>query len=86
MLVKGDDRRLRIVRSGKLCQFSDPVSKLCVVYPTRKENHPACMSVAEAIHTHMLPPDCPYVADIEGYRCAVDDYEPLEGKNNDRTE
>lgn len=62
----------RITKTRLPCGFFDPVTKLCRVYEHRFELNPECLSVPEAIEQRVLPGDCPYVADLEGY-------EPREG-------
>jgi len=50
------------------CRFLDPKTRLCTVYEKRHEINRACISLVNAIEMEILPPDCPYVRDLEGYR------------------
>jgi len=50
------------------CVHLDAETGLCGVYERRHEVYPQCLPIAEAIARGILPGDCPYVADIKGYR------------------
>lgn len=51
------------------CEFLDPETRLCRVYPTRHERRPECSPLTpRQLGRGLLPKDCPYVVDIEAYR------------------
>lgn len=51
------------------CEWLDLQSRLCAVYPNRQKVRPGCVKLTpRVIAKGILPADCPYVADICGYR------------------
>lgn len=51
------------------CEFLDPQTRLCTVYPSRHRRRPGCAPLTEAhLRRGILPADCPYVADIPDYK------------------
>jgi len=51
------------------CIFLDESTKLCTVYSNRhKIDDLTCLTIPEAIARRALPNDCPYVADVKGYK------------------
>ena len=49
------------------CQFLDPATNLCTVYPERLTRQPRCSSAEDSIKANSLPGDCPYVGGLSGY-------------------
>ncbi|MDR1744499.1 MAG: hypothetical protein LBS30_01965, partial [Planctomycetota bacterium] len=49
------------------CEFLDPLTNLCTVYPERFVRQPLCSTAAVSAATGTLPDDCPYVAGMSGY-------------------
>jgi hypothetical protein len=50
------------------CEKLDPETRLCTVYAEREKVRPGCVVLTpEIIRRGILPPDCPYVADLEDY-------------------
>lgn len=56
---------------GTYCEFFDHVSRLCTCYSQRHQFKPECLNIDQAIVKGVLPEDCPYVANLRGYRCIV---------------
>lgn len=51
------------------CEFLDTDTKLCQVYATRHQQKSDCSPLTpRQVGRGLLPKDCPYVANIEGYR------------------
>lgn len=50
------------------CRHLDPGTHLCMIYEKRFEIEPDCLTVKEGIKRRVFPADCPYVADLAGYR------------------
>ncbi len=50
------------------CPYLDVETNLCTVYERRHEANPNCLTVEEGIARRVFPADCPYVADLPGYR------------------
>jgi len=65
------DGRMRQI-DGVYCPFFDTKTKLCMCYEQRHEINPICLPVDQAIAKGLLPDDCPYVADVPGYKCKVE--------------
>ena len=53
------------------CAYLDVRTRLCTVYERRHEVNPECLSVEMGLLRGVFPADCPYVADIPGYRAPV---------------
>ncbi len=49
------------------CEFLDPLTNLCTVYPERFSRQPLCSTAAVSAATGALPDDCPYVGGMSGY-------------------
>lgn len=49
------------------CEFLDPVTNLCTVYPERFVRQPLCSSAEVSAATGTLPEDCPYVGGRSDY-------------------
>ena len=49
------------------CEFLDPLTSLCTVYPERFSRQPLCSSAAVSAEAGALPDDCPYVAGLSEY-------------------
>lgn len=50
------------------CEYLDPQSRQCTVYPDRHRLRPGCAPLtARNLRQGILPADCPYVADISDY-------------------
>ena len=60
------------------CQYLDTASNNCTVYERRFELNPECLTVPQGIRARVFPADCPYVADVKGYRPPRDDRDPSE--------
>ncbi len=57
--------RGKIFYSDTPCQYLDPVTKLCRIYPQRSELNPECARLTPQLVTSgILPPDCPYVTQV----------------------
>ena len=54
------------------CEHLDRETKLCRVFARRHEVNPDCADIARGIAARVFPADCPYVADIEGYRGPIE--------------
>lgn len=50
------------------CQFLDPETKLCRVYPERFAKQPRCASAEDSLAANSLPGDCPYVGGRSNYQ------------------
>lgn len=51
------------------CEFLDLRTRRCTVYARRHRERPGCAPLTpDHLHQGILPADCPYVADIPGYR------------------
>lgn len=51
------------------CGFLDLGTRLCTVYHRRHRARPGCAPLTSSVlRRGILPGDCPYVADIAGYR------------------
>lgn len=51
------------------CEFLDPATRLCRIYETRHVQKPDCSPLTpRQLKRGLLPSDCPYVSDVEGYR------------------
>lgn len=49
------------------CEFLDPLTNLCTVYPERYSRQPLCSSAGISLAIGVLPDDCPYVGGRSGY-------------------
>lgn len=49
------------------CQYLDPKTNLCTVYPERLTKQPRCSSAEDSLKANSLPEDCPYVGGISEY-------------------
>ena len=65
----------QIYLSKKYCRFLDKSTMQCTVYENRFEAEPECSSVEQGIPVGIFPGDCPYVADIEGYRAPIEEWD-----------
>jgi uncharacterized cysteine cluster protein YcgN (CxxCxxCC family) len=62
------DYRGQIFYTKTPCRFLDIESKSCTIYSERSTLQPECMRLTpEVIKAGILPADCPYVRDLEGY-------------------
>lgn len=62
----------RIYYTNRPCDKLDLQTRLCTVYDERDKIRPGCSRLNENIvRMGVLPPDCPYVADIENYHPPV---------------
>ena len=68
--AKGDAKG-EWVLSGEMCEYLDPVCRLCTVYAER-DRVAWCGSVPMSIAGRDLPADCPYVAGVDGYETGLD--------------
>ena len=51
------------------CEYLDLETKTCLVYARRHEVRPGCAPLSpEVLVMGILPADCPYVCDLEGYQ------------------
>jgi uncharacterized cysteine cluster protein YcgN (CxxCxxCC family) len=50
------------------CTYLDVNTCLCTIYDNRHEVNPVCLTLENGIAIGVFPADCPYVADIEGYK------------------
>lgn len=51
------------------CEFLDLHTRQCTVYPERHRRRPGCAPLTpKHLRQGILPGDCPYVAEIPGYR------------------
>jgi len=58
----------RVYYTDRPCDKLDLETSLCSVYDERHIAKPECMALnEEALNRGILPPDCPYVTDIENY-------------------
>jgi uncharacterized cysteine cluster protein YcgN (CxxCxxCC family) len=58
----------KILYTKTPCRFLDIESKTCTIYSERSVRHPECVSLTpEIVRAGILPADCPYVRDLEGY-------------------
>lgn len=57
-----------LVATPMKCPHLDAETGLCGCYEQRHEVYPTCLPMVEAIRRRILPDDCPYVADIKGYK------------------
>lgn len=54
--------------TGEPCEFLDLQTRLCSVYAQRHERRPGCVPLTpKVLAMGVLPADCPYVSDREGY-------------------
>lgn len=65
----------RVFYTAHYCPYLDLETKLCTVYERRHEINPHCLTVEEGIRLGVFPADCPYVADIPGYRPPAEDWD-----------
>ncbi len=49
------------------CEFLDPETNACTVYPRRFAEQPLCSTAEASVKTGALPGDCPYVGGASGY-------------------
>ena len=71
-LLVGD----QIIYTDTPCAHLDTDTNLCRVYEHRHAVNPDCLSVKQGIRRGVFPVDCPYVADVEGYRAPIEDTDP----------
>lgn len=70
--------RVKLLTEGEVfvlpetCPHLDPRTKLCRVYKRRHQVNPDCGKMDAAIAARVFPEDCPYVANIPGYRGPVE--------------
>jgi len=69
--LKIQDARGKWILSGEMCEYLDPVCRLCTVYAER-DRVAWCGSVPMSIAGRDLPADCPYVAGVDGYETGLD--------------
>lgn len=50
------------------CEFLDPATNKCTVYPERYRKQPLCSSAEISAESGTLPADCPYVGGRSDYR------------------
>jgi len=50
------------------CPYLDEHTRRCTVYEHRHAVNPNCLTLDEGIRLGVFPADCPYVADLNGYR------------------
>lgn len=79
MTVIGEE----LVRTTQPCPYLDLETRLCTVYQDRFWRNGHCLTVSEAIGRRVLPADCPYVADMEGYKPPMEWEEYQNGRNHD---
>ncbi|MEE9276357.1 MAG: hypothetical protein V3V62_13715 [bacterium] len=59
----------RLLSLTSMCSFLDPETLRCNCYADRFEREPLCMPIGpEIILMGGLPEDCPYVANLPGYK------------------
>lgn len=56
-----------VVISDLPCDYLDPVTNLCTVYPERYARQPLCSSAEISADIGVLPDDCPYVGGRSNY-------------------
>ena len=57
--------RGKIFYSDTPCEYLDPVTNLCRIYAQRSELNPECARLTPKLVTSgILPPDCPYVTQL----------------------
>lgn len=56
-----------VVITELCCEFLDPETNACRVYPERALLQPLCLTAEASAADGTLPGDCPYVRGIEGY-------------------
>ena len=66
-----------VLFTSKFCEYLDEETKLCAIYEERHITNPKCLSVDVGIKFSVFPADCPYVADLPGYK------PPIEGDIGD---
>ena len=66
----------RILYLDAPCSYLDVETRLCRVYERRHELNPGCLTVEEGVRRGVFPSDCPYVADLPGYRAPIEDPTP----------
>jgi len=71
-LLVGD----QVIYTDTPCAYLDVETRLCTVYDRRHEVNPDCLDIEEGIRRGVFPADCPYVADIPGYRPPVENTDP----------
>lgn len=54
------------------CPWLSRKTRLCSVYEERLERCATCLSLEQAAERRVLPADCPYVAELAGYRGPVE--------------
>ena len=64
--------------TDRVCKFWDARTKLCKVFARRRERCPNCSDLEGAINQGLLPSDCPFVRDREGYGGPVEFWEDRE--------
>ncbi len=67
-----------IFYTDRVCKFWDARTKLCKVFRRRRRLCPNCEDLAGAIRDGLLPGDCPFVRDKEGYDAPVEFWEDRE--------
>ncbi len=53
------------------CEFLDPATNACTVYPQRFVKQPLCATAEASVAIGALPGDCPYVGGRSGYHAPV---------------
>ena len=64
--------------TDRVCKFWDARTKLCTVFARRRTACPNCADLSGAIRQGLLPRDCPFVRDLEGYDGPVEHWEDPE--------
>ncbi len=58
-----------ILYTDEPCEYLDPATRLCSVYPQRHTARPGCAPLTpEHLAMGILPADCPYVDGLPNYR------------------
>jgi len=61
-----------VLFTSKFCEYLDEDTKLCTIYEERHITNPKCLSVDVGIKFSVFPADCPYVADLPGYKPPIE--------------
>ena len=61
-----------LVFTTEHCEYLDPETNKCTVYPIRHQVKPTCCDIETAIKYRALPADCPYVADNPDYEAPIE--------------
>jgi len=68
------EKGVMLIDYNKPCEFLKFVGRKsqCEVYSDRFVKKECCHTIPEAIQKRALPPDCPYVQDVPGYKAPLD--------------